>query len=93
MRGKNNFTETSRRFRTSRLEEKNRMRRFAPVRTLDEERNKRRPLLAALKVLTGAKRRIFLRIDTGEARNPWWVSHPDLSSPVFVSPTSLAGAP
>ena len=71
-------TETSRRFRTSRLEEKNRMRRYAPVRTLDEERNKRRPLLAALRLLTGAKRRILLCVDTEEARNPWWVSHPAL---------------
>ncbi len=46
-------TETSRRFRTSRLEEKEKMRRYAPVRSTDEERNKRRPLLSALKVLTG----------------------------------------
>ena len=89
---KENATETSRRFRTSRLEEKNRMRRYAPVRTFDEEKNERRPLLAALKVLTGAQRRIFLCVDTGEARNPWWVSHPDLFPTAVFSP-SLAGAP
>jgi hypothetical protein len=79
MREKHNFTETSRRFRTSRLDENKRCGADAPVRTMDEEKNKRRPLLSALEVLTGAKRRILLCVDTGEARNPWWVSHPDLS--------------
>jgi len=68
-------TETSRRFRTSRLEEKEKMRRYAPVRSTDEERNKRRPLLSALKVLTGRSPHPDLPF-TEEARNPRWVSHP-----------------
>jgi hypothetical protein len=42
---------------------------------------KRGPLLSALKVLTGAQRRIlFFFSHTGEARNPRWVSHPNLLS-------------
>ena len=55
---------------------------MVPHPTLEDER---RPLPtqgeainSALKVLTGAERRILLRVDTGEARNPWWVSHPTL---------------
>ena len=35
-------------------------------------------IISSLKVLTGAQRRILLCVDTGEARNPWWVSHPNL---------------
>ena len=96
MREKHNATETSRRFRTSRLK-KTRMRRYAPVRTMHEEKNRRGPLLSALKVLTGAQRRIFtLCVDIEEARNPRWVSHPDLFSfPSFSFPLSpfAPGAP
>jgi len=95
-------TETSRRFRTSRLEEKNRMRRYAPVGTLDEEKKERSPLLSAPKVLTGARstrcagsgqapRRILPCVDTEEARNPWWVSHPNLL--FFLSLSLCACAP
>ncbi len=86
------YTETQTGFRTSCVK-KNRMRPYGPVRTLDEERNKRRPLLAALKLLTGAKRRILRYVDTGEARNPWWVSHPNLFPSAVFSPFPVAGAP
>src|SRR6266404_9242321 len=50
----------------------------------------RRVLFSSLKVRTGAQRRILLRIDTGEARNPWWVSHPNLFLLSFAASFSLS---